>query len=303
VKKRILLCSVLVFVFLVAAGIAWFGSCPSLPTSQLTPTVSYPGPNSTFIINFSEIPAAEVSDVLNGVDYPGWCLEDGPPAPLGIPLTLFCSVSPGLPSEIASHPWNMVNYILNHKIGTWREVQAALWILGQGNSETFPETANAWAMYNDAIANGGSYIPMAGEIVAVIMYTADGGFGPDSRYQETILEILIPPYTGEGCTPGYWKNHLEAWPAGYTPAMSFNTVFGVNYFDPSFTLGQAIRLGGGGINVIARHGTAALLSAAHPGVGYYYTVDQVKAMVKAGGVNIELLIDENERGCPLGNGK
>jgi hypothetical protein len=301
VKGKVLLFSTLAVVLIVTAGIAWFGNCPSLPVSTLVPTIQYPGPNATFRITFSDIPAAETSDVLNGVPYPGWCLEDPVPAPLGIPVTLFCSLSPGLPAGLASQPWNMVNYILNNKIGTWQDIQAALWILTMGHSTTFPETADAWTMYNQALASGGAYMPGPGDIVAVILYTGDGGFGPESDYQETILEMVVPPSSGgDGCTPGYWKNHPDAWAAtGYSAGMSFDAVFGVNFFDPDITLGQAIALGGGGVNKIARHATAALLSAAHPDVDYLYSVSQIIAIVQAGGVNIDLLVAENERGCPL----
>jgi hypothetical protein len=79
------------------------------------------------------------------------------------------------------------------------------------------------------------------------------------------------------------------WTSPYTPATSFNAAFliGADYYAPgffsnSYTLGQAIWQGGGGLNRLARHGTAALLSAAHPDVDYPYTLAQVIAMVQAG---------------------
>lgn len=106
-----------------------------------------------------------------------------------------------------------------------------------------------------------------------------------------------PPPGGEGCTPGFWRNHYELWPAPYTTGSYFDTVFGVSYFSSTYTLGQAIWAGGGGLNVLARHGTAALLSAASPDVDYPYTVDEVIAMVQAG--NVAPLSAANELGCPL----
>jgi hypothetical protein len=121
----------------------------------------------------------------------------------------------------------------------------------------------------------------------------------------TKWSVTCEPTTGgEGCTPGYWKNHLGSWQAPYTPAGSFNTAFliGANYFEPgffsnSYTLDQAINQGGGGLNRLARHGTAALLSAAHPDVDYPYTVAQVIALVQAG--IIDPLAQANELGCPI----
>jgi hypothetical protein len=38
---------------------------------------------------------------------------------------------------------------------------------------------------------------------------------------------------GEGCTPGFWKNHTELWAAlGYNTTDDFDTTFGVNFFSP-----------------------------------------------------------------------
>lgn len=84
---------------------------------------------------------------------------------------------------------------------------------------------------------------------------------------------------------------------GYGWNDDFDTTFGVNYFTPDITLGQAIWLGGGGYNIIARHGTAALLSASDPGVNYPYTVAEVIAFVQAN--NAAPLEMANELGCPL----
>jgi hypothetical protein len=105
-----------------------------------------------------------------------------------------------------------------------------------------------------------------------------------------------PPTGGEGCTPGYWKNHLEDWgPSGYSPGDIFDLVFGTSYFSPTYTLDDAVNQGGGGVNRLARHGTAALLNAAHPGVNYPYSVAQVIAWVQAG--IADPLAQANELGC------
>jgi hypothetical protein len=103
---------------------------------------------------------------------------------------------------------------------------------------------------------------------------------------------------GEGCTPGYWRNHFEMWAAtGYSPGDDFDSTFGVDLFDPDITLGDAIWLGGGGANRLARHGTAALLSAAHPDVDYPYTVGEVILAVQGG--DASTLAEANELECPL----
>jgi hypothetical protein len=112
----------------------------------------------------------------------------------------------------------------------------------------------------------------------------------------------------EGCTPGYWKqkHHFDSW-SGYTPAQTYNNVFGVNLFSASTTLLQALSTGGGGVNRFGRHSTAALLSAAS-GIDYGMSAAQVIAAVQAAVAsgnlnNINALADEferrNERQCPL----
>lgn len=113
--------------------------------------------------------------------------------------------------------------------------------------------------------------------------------------QESV-HVYVPCDGDDGCTPGYWKNHLDSWPAtGYSPSDSFFAVFGVDL--GYLTLGEAVNAKGGGSNVVARHGTAALLSAAHPDVGYPYTVDEVIALVQAG--DADSLVAANELGCPI----
>jgi hypothetical protein len=114
---------------------------------------------------------------------------------------------------------------------------------------------------------------------------------------------------GEGCTPGFWKNHPEEWPAPYDPADLFSDVFGVTIAgDPDLTLGEALRLGGGGENALARAAVAALLNAASDEVNFEFTVEEViekvqDAIASGDPEEIEDLKDEldreNNRGCPL----
>lgn len=108
------------------------------------------------------------------------------------------------------------------------------------------------------------------------------------------------PDGGEGCTPGYWKTkaHQDEWEnTGYDQGDNFDLIFGTNLFDPDFTLFHAVWAKGGGDNKLARHGTAALLSAAHPDVNYPLTVAEVITAVQAG--EADILADANELGCPI----
>lgn len=110
----------------------------------------------------------------------------------------------------------------------------------------------------------------------------------------------------EGCSLGYWKNHTAAWgPTGFHTTDDFDTIFGVNAFTPNRTLLQALQAGGGGINNLGRQGTAALLSASHPGIHFPLTMAQVITMVHDAVVNgtvdataqqLDTLVNA---GCPL----
>ncbi len=105
--------------------------------------------------------------------------------------------------------------------------------------------------------------------------------------------------SGDGCTPGYWKNHMDKWgPTGLSTDDDFDATFGTDYFDPDITLGEAVWARGGGVKKIARHGTSALLNASHPAVLYPAGIADVIAAVQNGDVNA--LVDFNELSdeCP-----
>lgn len=140
---------------------------------------------------------------------------------------------------------------------------------------------------------------------------ADNNIGLKVEYFNTLNET-----GGEGCTPGYWKNHAgiysfsnggrrkpSAW-VGYAPTDLYDDVFGVSSSFGGTLIDAAIR-GGGGENALGRHAVAAVLSAANPDVSYAYTVAQVIALVQDAYATSnftdakDLLATENEQGCPL----
>ncbi|HEU4364500.1 MAG TPA: SdrD B-like domain-containing protein, partial [Candidatus Krumholzibacteria bacterium] len=113
---------------------------------------------------------------------------------------------------------------------------------------------------------------------------------------------------GEGCTPGFWKNHLGHWAAtGYSPNDVFDDVFGCELFGDDTTLGWAVN-NSGVLKNLAFHAVAALLNAASPDVDYAYSVGEVIDTVcdavasgdLEGGKNI--LAAANESLCPLSGG-
>ena len=114
---------------------------------------------------------------------------------------------------------------------------------------------------------------------------------------------------GEGCTPGFFKNHTNVWDQASDPisikikaavdakgapylyvagqgvtTQLYRNIFGLTPaqmtaagLSPSLTMLQAINLGGGGFNALARHSVAGLLSSAS--VAYPFSTDAVLTMV------------------------
>jgi hypothetical protein len=266
-----------------------------LPVDPVGAVYDYPGAHSFFEITLSGIVGD--FDVTNGV-YAGWCAEPNRQDNSPDPVLLLCTYDTGLPGNLGSVSWDLVNYVLNHKQGSWFDVQLAIWQLIWGDSHRIP-TEVAWAMVADAQANGPGFMPGPGQLIAIILCTGDEGIGPDG-WQDTIIEVPVPEDGGggEGCTPGYWKNHEEDWPAtGYALDDDFDTVFGVDFWESDITLYEAVWARGGGVNKASRHATAALLSAAHPDVDYPFTEAEVIALLRDG--DIETLVDANELGCDL----
>jgi hypothetical protein len=106
----------------------------------------------------------------------------------------------------------------------------------------------------------------------------------------------------EGCSPGYWKNHLNQWPSSFQPEDSFDATFGVLY-NTNLTILEALNSNGGGKRKLARHGVAALLNASS-GMDYPYSAQTVFNMVSTildgnGEPEASLLAAANSLGCPL----
>jgi uncharacterized repeat protein (TIGR01451 family) len=97
--------------------------------------------------------------------------------------------------------------------------------------------------------------------------TADSNqTGPDT--DDATVPVEQPPAPGQGATPGFWKNHpeiateeLSEFQAGLTINSFYDTVFGVDV-PGNPTLLQALGAGGGGVNALLRHSTAAFIAAA-----------------------------------------
>lgn len=132
------------------------------------------------------------------------------------------------------------------------------------------------------------------------------------------ITVTATPPSGEGCTPGFWKNHTSAW-VGYTTGQELDTVFNLGVFDAALgddSLLEALSYGGGSTNqaaaqLLLHHAVAALLNASHPDVDYPQSTASIIAAVNAALASNDratilaaknVLSSQNEAGCPI-NGR
>lgn len=147
---------------------------------------------------------------------------------------------------------------------------------------------------------------------AVFTTNDTGATGSDDAQVD--VDVVCRPPGGEGCTPGYWKNHPEAW-VGFTTGQTLESVFDVpdSLELDSVSLHSALSFGGGsgtlgGSKILLRAAVAALLNSASSGVDYPLTTAQVIAQVNAALATgdrdtiLDLATDldnKNNGGCPL----
>lgn len=151
---------------------------------------------------------------------------------------------------------------------------------------------------NDAIDSDS-----VGGVVIVTLGLGENNLTIDAGY-------FIPAL--EGCTLGYWKNHTNRWCGSYRTCDRFGDVFtSAPASLANLTLLQALNLGGGGINNLARQGVAALLNACSGNVAYAGYGDNPILVIAAinlayttGGTAPGTLGSQldvlNNSGCPLG---
>lgn len=165
----------------------------NLPPTPVIIEVSN-GTESYFSTKLSNVPSGY--DVTNET-YLGWCVDvrtDMARSPATHAVVLYSSSSP--PGELASEEWDMVNYILNHKQGNALDIQQAIWYFIHTDGNYSPTRAVAWAIVNDALANGSGFVPGNGQMIAVICYPTIL-FPSQPDVQISIIEvtnIVIPEF-------------------------------------------------------------------------------------------------------------
>ena len=105
---------------------------------------------------------------------------------------------------------------------------------------------------------------------------------------ECHLRVCIYEVPGDyyGATPGFWKNHPDAWPEGYYPSTVLNDVFPAvsEYSLSGDTLMDALRYKGGkgelgAARILLRAAVAAVLNAEHAVINYPMTYMEIVTAV------------------------
>jgi hypothetical protein len=107
----------------------------------------------------------------------------------------------------------------------------------------------------------------------------------------------------KGCSPGFWKNHNEAW-VGYSPGQTLGSVFAAPSPFDTETLDSALDGGGGpgldgALEIMFRAAVAGLLNRDFPANGF---INRVNAKIATGNRDTILkfagkLDMQNNEGC------
>lgn len=154
---------------------------PTLP-SNVTIQVNTERDTFPFTTIISDVPAG--FGITNGT-FTGYCCE------MLATLSGYTPYNATLSSTLElDDSWNKINYMLNHKQGTSRDVQAAIWLLQGYTIEEIEITSGftpstfAIAMCNDAELNGAEFIHGPSQILAIKC---------DLEYdQDQIIEYRLP---------------------------------------------------------------------------------------------------------------
>jgi hypothetical protein len=150
----------------------------------------------------------------------------------------------------------------------------ASYVAGDANGNGLLDVGETWLYQASTTVQAGPYLNTV-QVSASEPVTQQSATGSDvaGYYGDT---------AAEGLTPGYWKNHTDAWPAGFSPDQLVGQFFGPLPADlAGETLLTALSAGGGGVIALLRQAVSALLSTASQYVAYPWTASIIVAQVDA----------------------
>jgi len=221
--KRMGTLTVLVVLLATLAPLSVWAAPPVLNLPTYTVTADHgawqpAGWTASFEIVFSGIGAGYT--VVDGVAYPGWCLEDTGQENSDT-VTLYSTYDAAIPLDALTYqdtaiplvaggdvaigdpiPWAEINWLFNNKPTTGtqdeirQDVQNALWLLLWG-SATSLGTPSQQAIDLAAEARlHPDFEPdpnQADQVVAVLLYADGIGISDGREFQDSVIEIPLPP--------------------------------------------------------------------------------------------------------------
>lgn len=123
-------------------------------------------------------------DLVDFEFYKAWCLERGKAIRRNAQhsVKLYSCYDPDLPEQFRAIPWNPINYIINHKRGSKKVIQQAIWYVVENGRAPAGEEARELA--GEALEKGGDFKPSDGQLMAVVCH-AEGK-------QLVFLELAVP---------------------------------------------------------------------------------------------------------------
>ncbi|HEX5717843.1 MAG TPA: hypothetical protein VF179_16920 [Thermoanaerobaculia bacterium] len=170
---------------------------------------------------------------------------------------------------------------------------------------------------NESMTCTGNGTAQSGQFSSVGTAKGNGACGQEVSDDDPVHYFGTTTSGSQGCTPGYWKNHEDSWPAtGFSTSQKVQSVFGQASLYPSLgnaTLLQALSFAGGSdLNGAAgnllRAAAAGLLNTSHPGVDYPSLTAQLISDVNAALASMDrdtilalasAIDQDNNLGCPL----
>ena len=125
-------------------------------------------------------------DLVDFESYKAWCVRKHEPMCKNTmhKVRLYNCYDPDLPPQFRGTQWNQINYIINHKKGSKKDIQQAIWHFTNGRQ---PATTSVQAtqLIEEANLKGKDYKPGEGELVAILIV-------PEKCKQAMFLESKIP---------------------------------------------------------------------------------------------------------------
>ena len=163
---------------------------PVLPTSSVTIEIVN--------LTYHEYPfSIELSDVDSGFDvsnnsYVGWCVDAQHNSDRGVKHDFMLYSSYDVDAPLPAEEWDMINYILNNKLGTGADVQAAIWYFVNARNYYWPTSGftpstETETMIANALDEGEGYTPSEGDYFAVVAIPTE-----NELLQKMVIEIVVP---------------------------------------------------------------------------------------------------------------